>query len=211
MPNRWEMPAMYVQAGDPEKENIGVSASGVVDPYPGLLGMRLTVIEPTRYGTIPQGATTSPGLLLQGRSKTYQRVTTDSSMAVTPFPNAVAFWSDKTKYMVTTSASKLGRGRIAGRFPDNGSGGSITSGNIGFIQTEGPGLVKLINSPTATPTTAGLFVVGSSTDGMADCLAAGTAPTYPALGVSVSGINPAYPGGPNDNTIIVDLDVPQTT
>lgn len=200
-PVGWGQQAVYFPSGDPETDNIPASTITGQIPYPGQLGMRVTITEPVR---------TSP-TAFKGRSKTYQLVQTDSSMAVAPFPNAVAWWSDKTRYLVTTSVTKLGRGRIAGRFPDNGAGGSITLGNYGWVQTEGPGLVKVVDSPATPALSTGLFVVPSATDGKADLVAAGTAATYPALGTTASTMNPAYAGGPNDQTIIVDLDVPQTT
>lgn len=200
-PVGWGTQTLFSPSGDPEKDDIPVSPITGQVAYPGQLGMRMTIIEPNRLAPGP----------FQGRSKTYQLIQTDSSMATAPFPNAVAWWADKTKYLVTTSVTKLGRGRIAGRFPDNGAGGSITKGNYGFIQTEGPGLVKIIDAPTSAALATGLFVTPSATDGKGDILAAGTAPTYPPLGVTVSTMNPAYTNGPNDNTVIVDLDVPQTT
>ena len=42
MPNRFEQPAFYLQSGDPETENAPTLA------YPGQLGVRFTVIQPTR-------------------------------------------------------------------------------------------------------------------------------------------------------------------
>lgn len=196
-PNRWEQPAVFLQSGDPENEN---TASLL---YPGLLGVRFTVVRPTR--TIPSASTSgqSPDA---GRSKTYQLVQTDSSMTVAPYASAVAWWSDKTKYLVTTSQSKLGRGRIAGVFRN-----AITPGNYGCVQVHGPALVKFLDSPTATPTAAGLIAIPSATDAKADCLAAGSSATYPPLGVTTSGMNPAYTGGPIDQTALVDLDIPETT
>jgi hypothetical protein len=117
-------------------------------------------------------------------------------MTVTPFKGAVAWWSDSANYLVTTSSSN--RGRVAGVFQ-----GAITLGNYGFIQTKGPATVKFIDGVTAAPTAAGLIVVPSATDGKADCLAAGTAATYPSMGVSLSYVAPLAEG-------VVELDVPET-
>lgn len=195
--------AVFFPSGDPETDDIAPSTTTGQLPYPGQLGMRATIVEPGRTPATAYG---------KGRSKTYQLIQTDSTMATAPFPNAVAWWSDKTRYLVTTSVTKLGRGRIAGRFPDNGAGGSITKGNWGWIQVGGPGMVKFVDAPTAAPSAVGLFVIPSATDGKADCLAAGSQPTYPTLGTSASGLNPAYAAGPNDNCGVVDLDVsPSTT
>lgn len=184
MPNRWEMPPVYLQSGDPETENTPTLS------YPGLLGARFTVIQPSRTAAGAEA----------GRSKSYQLIQTDSTMSVAPFQGAVAWWADKTKYLVTTSVTALGRGRIAGVFQN-----AITAGNYGCVQTHGPATVKFIDAVTAAPTAAGLFVIPSATNAKADCLAAGTAATYPALGVSAG----VYDAG---NALgVVDLDVPETT
>lgn len=183
-PNRWEMPPVFLRSGDPEQENEPTLQ------YKGQLGMRFTVIQPTR----------SPAGAEAGRSKTYQLIRTDSTMSVAPFLGAVAFWSDKTQYMVTTTVTTLGRGRVAGVFQN-----AISPGNYGCIQTGGPATVKFVDAPTANPTVAGLFVIPSATNGKADCLAAASAPTYPALGVSAGVYDAA------NALAVVDLDVPQTT
>ena len=183
-PNRWDMPPVFLRSGDPEQENEPTLQ------YPGQLGMRFTVIQPSR---------STPGAEA-GRSKTYQLIRTDSTMTVAPFVGAVAWWSDKTQYMVTTTVTTLGRGRVAGVFQN-----AITVGNYGCIQTGGPATVKFIDAVTAAPTVAGLFVIPSATAGKADCLAAASAATYPALGVSAGVYDAAQA------LAVVDLDVPQTT
>lgn len=183
-PIGWGEQAVYLQSGDPENENVPTLA------YRGQLGMRLTTVQPLR---------SAPGATA-GRSKTYQLIKTDSTMSVAPFPGAVAWWSDKTAYLVTTSPTTLGRGRIAGVFRN-----AISLGNYGCIQTEGPATVKFIDTVTSAPTAAGLFVIPSATAGKADCLAAGSAATYPTLGQSSGVYNAAAAEG------VVDLDVPQTT
>jgi hypothetical protein len=178
------MPPMFLRSGDPEQENEPTLQ------YKGQLGMRFTVIQPSR---------SAPGAEA-GRSKRYQLIQTDSTMSVAPFLGAVAWWSDKTKYMVTTTVTTLGRGRIAGVFQN-----AITPGNYGCIQIEGPATVKFIDAVTAAPTVAGLFVIPSATNAKADCLAAASAATYPALGVSAGVYDAA-------NTVgVVDLNVPETT
>jgi hypothetical protein len=186
MSNNIRLQPMYLQSGDPEQEN------AVTLAYPGSIGGRLTIKQPG-----PPGSPTTAG---QFRHKTYQLVQTDSTMTVAPFSGAVAWWSDKTKYLVTTSPTALGRGRVAGVFRN-----AITAGNYGCIQTQGPcPNVKFVDAPTATPTAAGLIVIPSATAGKADCLAAASAATYPPLGVSAGAMNLG------DNTASVDLDVPET-
>ena len=188
MPNNNNMPPVYLQSGDPERESNPTLA------YPGQLGMRFTVIQPTR--AVPAAE--------EGRSKTYQIVRTDSTMSVNPFKGAVAWWADKTQYLVTTSPTALGRGRIAGVF-QNLPTFPITKGHYTCVQVGGPGITKFVDAVTAQPTVAGLFVIPSATAGKADCLAAGSAATYPVLGLS-SGVYDVL-----NAEAIVDLDVPETT
>ena len=183
-PNRWEMPAIWVSSGDPETVN------DLTPQYKGQVGMRYTITQPPR---------SAPGAEA-GRSKRYQYIQTDSTMSVAPFVGAVAWWSDKTKYMVTTSPTKLGRGRIAGVFQN-----AISLGNYGFIQTEGPATVKFVDAPTANPDATGLFVIPLATAGKADCLAAASAATYPVLGLSAGTYDAA------NAQCVVDLNVPETT
>lgn len=178
------MQPVYLQSGDPEAENVPTLL------YPGLLGARFTVVQPAR---------SAPGAE-DGRSKSYQLVKTDSTMTTAPYRGAVAWWSDKTQYLVTTTVTTLGRGRIAGVFQN-----VITPGNFGCVQVKGPATVKFVDSPVAAPTAAGLFVIPSATTGKADCLAAGTAATYPPLGVSAGVYNASAAEA------VVDLDVPETT
>ena len=184
MPYNIRQQPIYIPTGDPETVN---------EPslqYPGQLGMHATVQQP--------GPRTAAGAE-DGRAKTYQLVRTDSTMTVAPFRGAVAFWADKTQYLVTTTVTALGRGRVAGVFQN-----AISPGNYGFIQTQGPATVKFIDGVTAAPTVAGLHVIPSATAGKADCLAAGTAATYPLLGVSSGAYNAAAAEA------VVDLDVPFT-
>lgn len=184
MPNNGQMGPVYLQSGLPETEDTATLQ------YKGQLGMRFTDINPPR---------SAPGAVA-GRSKTYQLIRSDSTMSVSPFPGAVAWWSDKTQYLVTTSPTALGRGRIAGVFLNN-----LTKGNYGCVQTGGPVAVKFVDAVTAAPTVAGLFVIPSATAGKADTLAAGNAATYPALGVTAGVYDAANALG------VVDLDVPITT
>lgn len=170
--------------GDPELVNEAVW------PYPGQIGKRMMVKQPGPGGT--------PGAE-DYRDKEYQLVNTDSTMSVAPYKGAVAWWADKTNYKVTTTVTTLGRGRVAGVFQN-----AITPGNVGYIQTKGPAVVKLTDTITSTPLASGLFVIPSATAAKADCLAAGSAATYPPLGLSASTLNLG------DNTCIVDLDVPET-
>lgn len=179
MSNNIRNQPMYVASGNLETEN----ASS--DLYPGQLGSKVTVNSAT--GATGEGAI----------GKTYQRIKVDSTVSVAPFPGAVAWWSNKAQSLVTTAATL--RGRVAGVFRN-----AITPGNIGFIQTGGPSTVKIVDNPTAAPTTAGLIVIPSATAGKADVLAAGSAATYPSLGVTTGPLQGGTGIAP------VDLDVPET-
>lgn len=189
MPKNIRQQPIFISTGDPETVNDATLL------YPGQLGMRVTLKRPSGPGT--PGSPNAPDY----RDKTYQLVGTDSTMTTSPYPGAVAWWADKPNYKVTTDGTKLGRGRIAGVFRNN-----ITPGNFCFVQTQGPAAVKLIDSPNTAPTTnSGQYIIPSSTTGKADCLAAGAAATYPPLGVVGGALNLG------DNTVVTDLDVPETT
>lgn len=190
-PSRFEQPAFYLQSGDPELENTPSMA------YPGQLGIRFTINSPQR------GAPGTPASGV-GRSKRYQIVKTDSTMTVAPFPGAVAWWGDKSQYVVTTTSPSVaaGRNRIAGKFSN-----PVTPGNICCVQIEGPGFVKLIDGVTQGNVVAGAYVVPSATNAKADVVATATAPTQTPLGVVASPL--AFTT--NDLMVLVDLTVPETT
>ncbi len=191
MPPKYEQPAIYLQSGDPENENVPVLA------YPGQLGSRFTITSPQRAAP---GTSSAPA----GRSKRYQLVKTDSSMTVAPFPGAVAFWGDKSQYVVTTTSPSVaaGRNRLAGKFSNN-----VTPGNFTCVQFEGPGFVKLIDAVTQGNVVPGAYVVPSSTNAKADVVATATAPTQTPLGVVASPLN----FNVLDLTVVTDLSVPETT
>lgn len=187
-PNRWEMPPVYLQSGDPEKENTPTLHA------PGLLGCRFTVIQPTR----------TPAGVEEGRSKRYQLVKTDSTMAVAPFKGAIAMWADKAQYLVTTTTTN--RNRVAGYFqnapPDN-----ITPGNFTCIQIGGPGSVKMLDADMAA-VAIGDAIISSSTNGKSTRVAVGTAPTHTVAGW-VAG--PPLSTSPAEALVVVDIAVPETT
>jgi len=140
------------------------------------------------------------GYFTDTANKLYRYVLLDSTMTVAPYAGAVAMWSNRTAGIVTTSVTN--RGRRAGIFTRahqlTGSDRALAC----FIQVGGRRTdVKGANALTAQPSTAGLFVIPSSTDAKADVLAAGTAATYPALGVTAGTLNLG------DNTFAVDLSV----
>jgi hypothetical protein len=186
----------YVSTGDPE--------TAIDDPtkqsfVAGQLGNYVIVQQPSDVN-----ATGGEGQVEAKRNKTYRYVCTDSSMTVAPFPGAVAWWKDKSRFLVTTSPTATARALRAGVF---GSGASqIGTNKRGvFIQTGGPATVKFVDGPAGgNPyTTAGLFAIPSATAGKADTAAAG-APSYPQLGITVGSGNAATAEA------VVDLDIPDT-
>lgn len=186
-PNSWFSQPVYLRGGDPEAVNEPTLL------YPGQLGIRFQYNIPGRSAPGTESQSTSAG-----NPKGYQLVGTDSAMSVAPFDGAVAWFKDQSIYQVTTSPTSLGRGRVAGVFR-----GAPTPGNYTCIQIKGHGLVMFVDTPTAAPTAAGLIVIPSATAGKADCLAAGSAGTFPSMGRSVGAIQ----GG--TGRAMVDLDLPE--
>lgn len=174
MTNRRFGQTMYLPTGDPDDVNI----SEADYPYPGMIGAKITINRPVR---------TEPTGTVDGQEKQYQLVRTDSTMTVMPYDGAVAWWAETQSYRVTTDPTTLGRGRIAGVFTT-----AVEAGNLTLIKKRGPHAdVKFVDAPTATPTAAGLHVIPSATAGKADCLAAGSAPTYPLLGKTIGAYDAA--------------------
>lgn len=183
MPNDARNQPVFLQSGDPESE------SNATLYAPGQLGVRFTVKQPT---------SSTPGVE-SGRDKTYQVVRTDSTMTVSPYRGAVAWWADKAKYLVTTAATN--RNSIAGVFQN-----APVLGHYTTVQVQGPGEVKFIDAVTSPPNTAGRIVIPSATAAKADCLAVGTAPTHRILGEVH--LTPTY--NAVEMTAVVELDVPET-
>jgi hypothetical protein len=184
MPNGWFSQPVYLTGGDPENVNDAVLQ------YPGQLGIRFSYITPPR--SAPSDTTG------QGTAKTYKLVKTDSTMATAPYEGAVAWFSNQAQHVVTTALTALGRGRLAGVFRC-----SVTPGNYTCVQVKGLGTVKFVDAPTAAPTDDGFFVIPSGTVAKADCLAAGSAATYPAIGRSAGALIGGTALG------LVDIDVPE--
>jgi hypothetical protein len=150
--------AQFVQTGDPTTVN-------EVTPYAlGDLGKEVTVTNTS--------SSVDPG----NAAKVFKYVRVDSAATVAPYIGAVAFWSNRDTFLVTTTATN--RGQVAGIF----CGPNPNVGNYGYIQVGGPAIVKFIDTPTAEPAATGAFVIASSTNAKADCLAAGTAATYRPIG-----------------------------
>ena len=185
---------LQVSSGDPETVNDSVAKVLA----PGQLGKYITIKRPGPSGN-------AAGSAEDYRDHTYRYVRTDSSMSTAPFLGAVAWWSDKSRLLVTTSPTATARGQIAGVFKNTYSplGGYI------FIQTAGPSTVKFVDSPTAA-IAVGVSVIPSGTAGKADTTAAGTAPPYPTLGlVAAAPGTSAVSGNPAAAQWVVDLFIPE--
>lgn len=188
-PSRWEMPPVYIQSGDPETESTPTLHAG------GMLGARFTVVNPFRS---QPGVESSPA----GRSKRYQIVKTDSSMAVSPFPGATAWWLDRAGYVVTTSPTANNRNDVAGVFRRVWA----APGDYMCVQIAGPGFVKIIDASMGA-LAQGDTIIPSSTSGKADRVAIGTAPTHVPLGRVGSPLTVQAA----DALVLVDLAIPETT
>jgi hypothetical protein len=184
MPNRFENPAVYLQSGDPEKENTP-SLHAI-----GLLGSRFTVIQPTGRG--------SPAT--QGKSKRYQLVKTDSTMTVGPYPGAVAYWADKSNYLVTTVNTNLNA--VAGVF-----GNLVDKGNYTCVQIGGPSYVKLVDADSTAAVVGDMVIGSAATAGKGARVAGGTALTYASLGRVLAPLTKLA----SEARVLVDLDVPEST
>jgi hypothetical protein len=182
-PNSWFSQPAFIPGGNPETMN------EVSLDKPGQLGIRFQVINPARTAATEASE--------EGAPKGFQLVHTDSTMTVAPYDGAVAWWANQAAYRVTTTVTTLGRGRVAGVFKM-----AVTPGRYCCVQIKGKSLVKFIDARTADATAAGLLVIPSATNSKADCLAAGSAATYPILGRTVSALNVT------NVTALVDLDVP---
>lgn len=188
-PSRWEMPPVYLRSGDPETESTPTLHA------PGQLGTRFTMIVSQRQ---------APGVetAAAGRSKRYQLIRTDSSMAVAPFPGAAAWWADRAAYLVTTSPTANSRNDIAGVFRRAWA----AAGDYMCVQVTGPGQVKVLDADMAA-LAAGDSIIPSATAGKATRTAIGTAPTHVPYGRVAAPLTTNAP----EALVLVDLDVSETT
>jgi len=181
MPSIFEQNAVYLQSGDPTKED----AVSLMEP--GLLGARFTMQHPTGRGT--------PGV--PPRTKRFQLVKSDPAMATNVALGSPAYWLDKSQYLVTTNPANLNE--IAGVF----SNPTLTKGNYGCIQIGGPCPVKL-SGANVTAAAAGDNVIGGAV-GLGVLVASGTALTNLSLGrVAI----PLVKDVPNA-LVTLDLDLPE--
>jgi len=188
--NRDKEQLLSVVTGDPATVDQAPDAStGFTNKWGGQLGNR---------GTIQSQVTDPATGLVTTEDVEWCYVQGDSNMSVATFRAATMWWHDRSKGIVTTSA--VNRGRPAGICP-----GAKGKGNRFFIATGGRQPVKFIDAKTSVPDATGKIVIPSATAGKADCLAAGSAATYPALGVSAGAYNAA------NAEALVDLSVPEVS
>lgn len=181
MPSTFEQNAIYLQSGDPTKED----AVNLMEP--GLLGARFTMQHPTGRGT----PATPP------RTKRFQIVKSDPAMATVVALGSPAYWLDKSQYLVTTSPAALNQ--LAGVFANP----TLTKGNYGCIQIGGPAPVKL-SGANVTAAASGDNVIGGAV-GLGVLVASGTALTNSSLGTVAV---PLVKDVPNA-TVVVDLNLPE--
>jgi hypothetical protein len=194
MPENQRQQAMYVSTGDPETVSDSPARVEKQGGWSGQLGRYVTVKRPGPAG--------SPGNE-DYRDVTYRYVKMDSTMSIAPYKGAVAWWADRTQHIVTTDPTN--RGARAGVFQNPPTAPlNVARGDYCYIATGGPATTKLVDAPAAAPTGIGLFVIPSATAGKADTLAAGTAATYPPLGVTTGVWNAVT------CEAIVELTIPDT-
>jgi hypothetical protein len=181
MPSTFEQNAVYLQSGDPTKEDSPTLMA------PGTLGARFTIQHPTGRNTpaVPP------------RTKRFQLVRSDPAMATNVALGSPAYWLDKSQYLVTTNPAALNQ--LAGVF----SNPTATKGNYTCIQVGGPAPVKL-SGANVTAAASGDNVIGGAV-GLGVLVASGTALTNQSLGrVAV----PLVKDVPNA-TVVIDLDLPE--
>jgi len=182
MPNNIRIQPLYLPNG-PTPADFNIAESDW--RYPGMIGGTATFVFGAGTAADPKA------------SKNVQLVRTDSTMTTAPFNGATAWWQNRLTYRVTTATTN--RGQVAGVFL-----GDVTPGRLAIIQTGGRHpAVKFIDAVTSTPDATGKFVIPSATAGKADAIAAGTASTYPVMGLSAGTYDAA------GTTCAVDLQIPQ--
>jgi hypothetical protein len=185
MPSVLEQNAVYLQSGDPTKEDAPSLHA------PGLLGARFTMQYPTSRAS---GAPVP-------RTRRFQLVRVDPAAAAAPLVGGPAYWSDRTNYVVTTAGGTT-LNQLAGVFPN-----ASTRGNYTCIQIGGPAMVRASDANvTAAVAGADMLVGGAANLGV--LVAAGTAPATVPLGVVSTPKLTDTTGGTGNHRIQVDLDIP---
>lgn len=187
MPSVFEQNAIYLQSGDPTKEDAATLMQ------PGTLGCRFSMQYPTSRATpaVPP------------RTRRFQLVRVDPAAGAAVKAGQPAYWSDRANYVVTTAGGGL-LNQAAGVFNN-----VITRGNYGCIQIGGPCTVRASDANVAAAVAGADTLVGGATD-LAVLVAAGTAPGTTALGIISSPKVTDVTGGAGNQRVQVDLDLPET-
>jgi hypothetical protein len=188
MPSVYEQNAVYLQSGDPTREDAATLAQ------PGQLGARFTMQYPTSR-TTPATAANAP------RTRRYQLVQVDAAAAAAPKAGQPVYWSDRGNYKVTTAGGTL-LNQLAGVINN-----AATRGNYTCIQLGGPCYVRASDANVAAAVAGADVLVGGATD-LGVLVAAGTAPGTVVLGIIATPKATDTTGGTGNHKILVDLDVP---
>jgi hypothetical protein len=163
----------YFQTGNPDTDEF-TAAAGL--PFPGMLG---------QLAEFDQGTPTARNLCK------YQLV--KQGAGIQGVAGTVLYWLDKAAKTVTTvnSGALAGVCQIAA-----GSAASYL-----WVCKKGRRSVLYVDAPASTPDTTGMPVVGSDTDGKADCLAVSeTQGAFPLIGTSA--------GTLTSHVGLVDINIP---
>jgi hypothetical protein len=126
-------------------------------------------------------------------SRRYQLVQLDSGATAAPTVGVVAatqvaFWKDRSKYLVTNDLRFSNRNEVAGIFR-----AAVTAGYYCCVLKKGNSIN--VKADSATYADGDVLIANSGTNAAAINIAAGTAPTYIPIGVaravSGSGVVPA--------------------
>ena len=184
MPSVQEQNAIYLQSGDPTKEDTPTLMQ------PGTLGARFSMQHPTSRAA---GAPVS-------RTKRFQIVRVDPAAAAAPKVGGPAYWSDRSAYLVTTAGGTQ-LNQVAGVFNN-----LATRGNYTCIQIGGPGMVRASDANVAAAVAGADVITGGAAD-LGVLVASGTAPGTVPLGIVTNPKVTDTTGGTGNHRIQVDLDV----
>lgn len=161
----------------------------IISPYIGTGNPdTFTEVTSTTPGTFRPYAGGDLGTAYDWNDKTYQKVLCDSgATSATPTgavaANELAFWKDRSNYIVTNDQRFALFGGVADSFRNNVAGifrSAVPAGAQCFVLIEG----RQVNIKEAGSATAGMLLVantGSNADSLG--VALGTAPGYVTLGV----------------------------
>jgi hypothetical protein len=184
MPSVYEQNAVYLQSGDPTKEDTPTMLE------PGQLGARFTMQYPTSRAT----PATPP------RTCRFQYVQVDAAAAAAPKAGQPVYWSDRANYKVTTAGGTT-LNQLAGVINN-----AATRGNYTCIQIGGRCLVRASDANVTAAVAGADMLVGGATD-LAVLVAAGTAPGTVPLGTVAAPKVTDVTGGTGNQKVLVDLDV----